>query len=63
MKKGTKVSWPSISGIDGGTGVTISDEDETGNVLVAADSFLPKEIPVAYRMVAYCKVALLIIKN
>jgi hypothetical protein len=37
VKKGTKVSWTTASGVKVG-GVTVTDEDEVGTVLVAVDA-------------------------
>lgn len=38
MKKGTKVKWTLASGVEGGAGTVITDEDETGHVQVRIES-------------------------
>jgi hypothetical protein len=56
MKKGTKVSWFAEGATVRGTGVTISDEDEYGTVLVAVYKGVFQDIPIAYHMVIHCTV-------
>lgn len=63
MKKNTKVSWLAEGAIVRGTGVTISDEDENGTVLVACDKGTFECIPLAYHVVIHCNVTWLTIEN
>lgn len=56
MKKNTKVSWLAEGATIRGTGVTISDEDDQGTVLVAVDAGVFEAIPLAYHIVIRCTV-------
>ena len=56
MKKNTKVSWLAEGATIRGTGVTISDEDSDGTILVAVDKGVFEYIPLSYHLVIHCTV-------
>lgn len=55
MHHGTKVSWLTSGHTDRGHGVTISDEDPDGNIIVAVHDMFGEHNP-GYHPVIYCAV-------
>jgi len=61
MKKGTKVSWLVDGCAKRGNGITISDEDDTGHIVVAVNSLMGEVLN--YHPVINCTVTWLTVEE
>lgn len=67
MKKGTLVSWQIENAMGRGQGVTCSDEDEMGTILVAVNNFASPSAPgsqhIGYHPVIHCTITWLTVEQ